>query len=238
MFWYFGGIMQVHNIQEEKVKDKVNSMYKQVKEMNAAWLTCDCEQCKLDTTTYVLNRLPPRYIVSGRGLTYSTTECDIQLNADIDTLVIEAMKIVASVKRPYHDLAHKNPSGVQKGPSFNFPTFIGSCYDGTTFEPLKDVVISLSQNGKECEMIDYTWANPQKTEKRTKGSFCFWVKPRPAKAEGENVIFTFSIDVRIQGYDPISYAFDVPVISEKEPRTELNSSYSLKIQDFYLLFEF
>ena len=52
--YYFGGCsMNVHNLMEDLVIQNVGEMYAQVKEAKAAWLTCDCENCRLDTVSYV-----------------------------------------------------------------------------------------------------------------------------------------------------------------------------------------
>ena len=87
--------MNVHNIMEELVTKRVNDLYDQVKDLKAPWFTCDCEHCRIDTISYVLNRIPPKYVVSGRGLTHSITNEAPQLKADIDALGIEGMHAVA-----------------------------------------------------------------------------------------------------------------------------------------------
>ena len=63
--------MNVHNLMEDVVIKAVNTLYDKVKAEKVAWLTCDCENCRLDTVSYVLNRIPPKYVVSGRGVTHN-----------------------------------------------------------------------------------------------------------------------------------------------------------------------
>lgn len=225
--------MNVHNVNEELVIDRVNELYNQVSTMSAHWLTCDCEHCRLDAVSYVLNRIPPRYVVSGRGIIYSSIENDTQLKADIDTLVIEAMHIISSVKRPYHRM-HDEKSAQDKGPFFNFPTFFGAVYDGNTFKPLGSAQVTLKLDNYSAQMIDYTWSNPCYTAEMTKGAYSFLVKPQKADKENISSIFVFSLEVHLQGYDPISYSFSVPLISEVSIRSSSNSTYSLKIQDLFL----
>ena len=74
--------MTVHNILEEEVINQVNNIYDQAKEIGIAWITCDCEQCRLDTATYVLNRIPPKYIVSTSKFVYLDIFIDL-INASI-----------------------------------------------------------------------------------------------------------------------------------------------------------
>ncbi|NLM00209.1 MAG: late competence development ComFB family protein [Treponema sp.] len=226
--------MKVHNIVEELVINSVNDMFNRLKEMNPQWLSCDCEHCRLDATSYVLNRVPPKYIVSGRGLTYNIADDNIQQKADIESLVMEAIRIVSSVQRPYHDKNKDEDDSFCPGPAFNFPTFFGTVYDGNTFEPISNAEITLKYDGKPASMIDYTWTNPCITDKRSKATFTFLVKPIPAKKTNENKVFTFTLKVEAAGYDKITYNFTLPVISECKPKFSMNSTYSLKIQDLFL----
>ena len=98
--------MNVHNLMEEKVFKHVNDFYDQMKNQNVSWLSCDCEHCRLDTASYVLNRIPPKYVVSGRGVSHNVSTDDTQLKADIDALVIEGIQAISNARRPYH--AQKN----------------------------------------------------------------------------------------------------------------------------------
>ena len=146
--------MTVHNILEEEVIERVNNIYNQAKEQGIAWLTCDCEQCRLDTTSYVLNRIPPRYVVSGRGVSHNVSLDDTQLKADINSLVIEAIQAISNARRPYHNSNKQEKIDTSENPAFNFPTFIGNVYDGTTFEPLPGAKVLLKHNNVISEMAD------------------------------------------------------------------------------------
>ena len=115
--------MNVHNLMEDVVIQNVNMLYEQVKDAKASWLSCDCMNCRLDTVSYVLNRIPPKYIVSGRGASHaSETLEDSQLMADVNALILEGMRIVSSSKRPFHVNDRKDcVVKVDNIPSFNFP---------------------------------------------------------------------------------------------------------------------
>ena len=135
--------MTVHNILEEEVIERVSNIYNQAKEQGVTWLTCDCEQCKLDTATYVLNRIPPKYIVSGRGMNHNVSSTDAQQKADMDSLIFEAMRIVSSVQRPFH--AQNNADELQNeiGDFYNFPHYeeINSGFMGSLrFEPVAEAL--------------------------------------------------------------------------------------------------
>ena len=62
--------MIIHNVMEDLVYDEVNKLFDEAEEKKESWLTCSCMQCRVDTMCYVLNRLKPRYIKSGRGLAH------------------------------------------------------------------------------------------------------------------------------------------------------------------------
>ena len=231
--------MNVHNLMEDLVIQNVGLMYEQVKEAKAAWLTCDCENCRLDTVSYVLNRIPPKYIVSGRGVTHaSETLNNKQFMADVNALILEGMRTVSSTKRPFHTNDRKDCSVVPDNkPYFNFPTFTGTILDGLNFEPIIGALVTIKMDGQPVEMIDKTWSNPYTTCQSTKGTFSFWAKSIPAEKEGEQKRFVFTFEISAQGYVSTVYNIGVPVISEATSRHEIDSTYFLKLKDFILFKE-
>ena len=228
--------MNVHNIMEEIVSRIVNELYEHVKSEKVKWLSCDCENCRLDTVSYVLNRIPPKYVVSGRGVTHTSNVLeDNQITADIEALAIEGMRIVSSTKRPFHSQNRKDCT-IQENdtPVFNFCTFTGTVLDGNSFEPIANATILLKCEGKVCDMVDMTWNNPYTTVKSTNGAYSFWVKSTPAKKVGETKTFNFSIEISAPGYETLVHHFDIPVTSEALVRNKLDSTYSLRINDSVL----
>ncbi len=231
--------MNVHNLMEDLVIQNVDLMYEQVKDAKAAWLSCDCKNCRLDTVSYVLNRIPPKYIVSGRGVTHASETLDNkQFMADVNALILEGMRTVSSTKRPFHTNDRKECSVIpDNNPSFNFPTFTGTILDGSTFEPITGAIVTIKMDGKLVEMIDKTWSNPYTTFKSTHGTFSFWAKSIPAEKEGEQNKFAFTFEISAQGYTSTVYNVVVPVISESSSRKEIDSTYFLKLKDFILFKE-
>ncbi len=230
--------MNVHNIMEDLVTQRVNALYEHLESEGTPWLSCSCENCRLDAISYVLNRIPPRYVVSGRGVTHNANKFsqDIQIRADIDALGIEGIRLINQTKRPFHTLsrAECEVEDVAANPVFNFPTFIGSVLDGATFEPITGATVSLFLNGELVSMVDKTWANPAQTFKTTHGTYSFWVRPIPTQQAQESMRFDFTIEVNAPGYLPCVSSVSVPVESELTPRRELNSTYSLKLKDIVL----
>lgn len=225
--------MNVHNIMEDIVKSRVDSLYDEIKKEKASWLTCDCQNCRADAVSYVLNRVAPKYVVSGRGVTHSSNILDDhQLRADINALCLEGIRIISSSKRPFHGLPREECKiTAKKSPVFNFPTFVGTVLDGNTFEPVAGAKILLKLDGKPMEMVDRTWVNPATTYMSTNGSYSFWGKPFPAEKEGITKIFSFTVEISADGYTPAIYNFEIPVKSEKQVQEEFNANYSVKIKE-------
>ena len=150
--------MNVHNLMEEYVAERVEQTYTQLNKNRPEWLTCDCESCRLDVTSYVLNKVHPHYIVSGRGAVYTAqTLVDKQLSADVDALVLDGIRKVATNLRPDHKIiAVQTILGDQEedGPSFNFPVITGTVLIGATFEPLVNASVEIKDKSGLLQMQD------------------------------------------------------------------------------------
>lgn len=65
---------------------------------------CKCSRCKLDIMAFALNHLPPKYVVTDKGHTYTrVAEMAQQFNADLVVAISKGLKHVG--KNPRHDLA-------------------------------------------------------------------------------------------------------------------------------------
>lgn len=226
--------MDVHNLMEEIVKNKVDILYENAKQSEVKWISCDCRNCRLDTVSYVLNRIPPKYIVSGRGAVHVSMDLDnTQLKADIETLAIEGMKAVNSVKRPYHLKSIKEESAENKitEPYFNFCAVSGKVLDGANFEPVLNATVVLKLEGEEAQMFDNTWQNPYITMESTKGTFSFLIKSIPAEKLNETKTFNFFIEVSAPGYESLKYYFELPLVSEEEKRNHFDPTFSFRLND-------
>lgn len=226
--------MNVHNLMEEIVIERIAALNDQIQKIHPAWFKSNSENYQLDEISYVLNKIPPKYVVSGRGVIHNIDAlADNQLLADIDAIGLEGIRIVNTVPRK-NQLNKKVTASHADGPRFNFPTFTGSVYDGTTFEPLSNASITLRSSNKEVQMQDQTWSNPCNTYKSTKGTYSFWAKSIKAEKNGEAKTFQFSLEIKAPGYENVHYVFTVPVVSEDIVNLSLNSTYSYKIQDLFL----
>lgn len=82
------------NYMEEVVDSKLNKLLDSID-------MCRCEKCKLDIKAIALNKLPPRYVVTDKGNSYSKlNEMEMQFEVDVETAIIKAAMIVG--KNPRH----------------------------------------------------------------------------------------------------------------------------------------
>ncbi|CVK17801.1 late competence development ComFB family protein [Sporomusa sphaeroides] len=88
--------MELKNFMEDLVWQQLDEVIENHKH------ACRCEQCRFDTAALALNLLPPHYVVSARGETFSKAKSlEQQFNVDILTAISQAIQIVSS--RPRHE---------------------------------------------------------------------------------------------------------------------------------------
>ncbi len=227
--------MKIHNILEDEVISRVKTIYSDEDIQKAEWFHCGCEQCKLDTVAYVLNRLTPRYVVSERGIAHAVSEHASQLDADVDFLIIEGIKKVSTVRRSFHGKEPLYENEIDEFVSaYNFPIFHGTIYDGESFEPLKHGTIILKLDNDPVEMIDETWSNPYSLHVSTNGAYAFWVKPIIAENFDMQKTFNFQIEVSVDGYTTNRYAFSVSATSTKQHKIKPDTSSRFTIENMYM----
>lgn len=89
--------MQIKNFMEDLVWSHLDTV------MTKHRVACSCEKCRYDIAALALNFLPPRYIVTDKGETYTKVKSlEQQFTIDIITAISHAIKIVAS--QPHHDV--------------------------------------------------------------------------------------------------------------------------------------
>ncbi len=227
--------MKIHNILEEQILSRVKTIYEDKDIQSAPWFHCGCEQCRLDTTAYVLNRMQPRYVVSERGIAHAVADQGDQLDADVDFLIIEGIKKISTVRRSFHgktDLFEDDINDLES--AYNFPIFHGALFDGESFEPVIKGTIILKLDNMPVEMIDETWSNPYPLHDSTNGAYAFWVKPIPSEVYDQEKVFNFQIEVISDDYNTTHYAFSLPITSEKHHSITPDTTYRFKIEDLHL----
>ncbi|MCL2190700.1 MAG: late competence development ComFB family protein [Treponema sp.] len=227
--------MELHNVSEDIVFGMVKKIFDLIaKEGNPEDL-CLCDQCRMDTICYTLNRIEPRYIVSNRGIGYIEQDWawKQQMEADVSTLAYKGLRIVNHKQRPTS--AHKGAMSEKKipmGPIFDLPTIIGRLLDGTTFAPLSDVKLELWSDGELVTMRNPNWQNPFTLVSKTPGTYTFWPAPVSASVVDVNRLFDCSLKVEDPRYETMVHYFKVPAVSE-HPSAH-SQSKTFKMPDLYL----
>ena len=227
--------MEIHNISEDVVFSSVRRIIDSIKQESNPDGLCLCEQCKLDTICYVLNRVEPRYIVSNRGMTRIEQDwvAKQQTEADIATLVYKGFRQVSHNMRPTADHSDsESDSKVSNDPVFSIPTIVGRLFDGKTFAPLSGVTVELRNGSEIVPMRNTNWQNPYTLVPNTPGTYTFWPAPVPAKSVDIHHLFEFTLKIESPQYEDMVHFFKIPAISTiKTPQER-----TFKLPDLYLFF--
>jgi len=229
--------MEIHNISEDIVLNSVQTIFESIKTQGNPEALCLCEQCKLDTICYVLNRVEPRYTISNRGITRIEQDWagKQQIEADIATLVYKGIRLVNHNQRPTS--LHKDSESADKEAnslSFELPTIIGRLFDGETFEPLTGAKVELYSNGELVKMRNQNWQNPYTLVEHTPGAYSFWPASIPAETTDINQTIEYSLKIDAPGYDPLIHFFSIPVISGKSKQYYVTIDKNVKLPDLFL----
>jgi competence protein ComFB len=231
--------MEIHNVSEDIVYKSVDTIFKAIKKEGNKEGVCLCDQCRLDTICFTLNRIKPRYILSNRGIAHIEQDWTgkQQTEADIATLVYQGLRQVNHNQRPTSSHSEDSlfPGRISSEPAYYIPTIIGRLFDGETFAPLSGVTVELRRGEELVPMRNQNWQNPFTLIANTPGTFTFWPVPVPAEAVDIHRIFEYSLKVESSDYETMIHFFKVPAVSS--PPVSY-SSYSMdrtfKLPDLYL----
>ncbi|MDR1288465.1 MAG: late competence development ComFB family protein [Treponema sp.] len=230
--------MNIHNTAEEIIIAKVAEIFEAIAAGENPERLCTCDQCRLDTVCYVLNRTPPRYIVSNRGAARTKMEPLLrqQEEADTVTLAYEGIRQINHNLRPNFSHKGKEEAAVQEEskPMFNIPTIVGRLFNGLDFSPMSGIKVELRHNGELVVMKDYNWQNPCSLVLNTEGAFSFWPIPIPARSGNLHKNFEFTITAEAPGFEPLNHFFQVPVISDFQFSNTFSMSRIVKLPDLYM----
>jgi competence protein ComFB len=221
------------------MEDLVEKMVKEVFEEKASkgFSLAGCYQCRLDVICYVLNRIKPEYLISGRGLAHYEKDYQdhVQKNADIAALINEGIHKIETRQRPYYSrIPPEEDSADIEGPVYNLPAITGRLLHGTTFEPLRDIHIALLENEKPIPMINYTWQNPYYLVEGTRGNFTFLPRPIPAKKEGDTKKVSLEIRVEAERYTSLRHFIELHLEAQHEVHKCFSMENIIQIGELYL----
>lgn len=201
-----------------------------------------------DIICYVLNRVPPKYITSGRGVLHLELEQEenSQQLADIYSKIKEAIEIISTRRKDSEkifmedDFFYKDNVIHTKEYYDNFPYFTGRILksDKTQLKDEVEVVLYKKVNGKyeKAEMISRNWQNPFIVDENTYGYYTFWVKPEKAKNQSKpcEEDFQFKLTFKSKNYDEIDKIIDVAIYTEKAKYLSVRRGYSIRIDDTFI----
>ena len=229
--------MEIHNISEDIVFNLVQAIFDSIKKEGNPDELCLCEQCKLDTICYALNRIEPRYIVSNRGITRIEQDWagKQQIEADITTLAYRGLKLVNHNLRPNasHDDSISGTK-VANVPVYEIPAIVGRLFDGETFAPLSGVTVELRSGGEIVSMRNTNWQNPFTLVEHTPGSYSFWPAPLPADALNVHHIFEYSLKIESPQHEHLTHFFKIPTVSGIQASYSYSLDRTFKLPDLYL----
>jgi competence protein ComFB len=228
--------MEIHNTTEDIVFSTIDAICASVEKQGNPDKLCLCDQCRIDTACFVLNRIPPHYIISNRGAARieQVSISRQQKNADVASLVLEALKRVNHNQRPNTDHSNARGDAMKQGPVFNIPTIIGRAFDGANFSPLADATVELWREGKLVKMKNRNWQNPCILVKHTQGVFTFWPESISAGKAGVHENFEYSVTIKAEGFEAVNHFFAIPVISEAGDAESFSMGRTFKLSDLYL----
>lgn len=199
--------MELRNLREDEVIRVITDLCNE-EEQSPRFGYSTSDDCKLDAACFVLNRISPRYVSSGRGLahTISDGEHDTQGKVDLIALAHEGLRRVTSVRRAYYDTASTRPSD-EPDFVFVYPAISGRVICGRTFEPATGVSVALKNQGVPVVMEDTRWPNPYDVTANTRGTYTFL--PRATPEAGAAQSLEFCIEVNGEGYETLRHYFTV-----------------------------
>jgi competence protein ComFB len=228
--------MEIHNTTEDIVFSTIEEICASIEQQGNPEKLCLCDRCRIDAACFVLNRIPPHYIISSRGAARieQVTISGQQKEADTVSMVFEALKRVSHNQRPNSDHSNRPYEEKKQGPVFNLPTIIGRAFNGADFSPLAGITIELWQGDELVKMKNRNWQNPCVLVPNTQGAFTFW--PESIRAGEVNICKNFEYSVRIEaeGFETINHFFKIPVFSEAEDAGSFSMDRTFKLQDLYL----
>ncbi len=229
--------MNVHNYAEEEVLSKVAEVFEAEKARRGTSV-CACEACRLDVVCFVLNRLPPQYQTSGRGLEHRESDYSekLQREADMVSLIHRGIERISQARRPHCPEDDSPAEQAPKGFFHNFPQIVGRLIHSTSFEPVTGVVVRLlSEAGQELRMTDSRWTNPCLISDRTPGVFSFWPLPQKASATGQQAAWELKVAVDDPSFQKLRHYFSVKTVAEQGYLEYSSGSRVMTLPDLFVI---
>jgi len=207
--------MAIKNMMEDIVTNIVEELLKNDNDIPQSETNIE------EIIAYVLNRIPPKYTTSERGILHGKLESRFktQQKTDIFLYTYEAINVMKG-RRPSAKAPGKDESEAPR----RLAHIIGEVLEESTFSVVQDIEITLLFKGEVVKMADPNWENPYKTNKSTMGYYHFWPEYIPEKMQGEKFI-NFTLNFK----HPQLIEKDVEIRVEISPNTGTGKSHSVPI---------
>lgn len=203
--------MRLKNYQEDVVLRAIEIALEDQPEL------LDDEHFVNDVAAYVLNRVPPRYVMSERG--FLRLALDHMGEAAQDDSLANVIELMFLVNRGVEIVQKRRteapieprsdgppdefelPAGVQY--VHNYPQIIGRVIDGTNGEPIYGAVVTMHIDGDRVPPAAAGWQNPYVTREQTRGHFSFW--PHATRSEEATLTGELLFTVEHPAYERFSH---------------------------------
>jgi len=201
------------------------------------------ESHRHDLACFVLNRVKPKYITSGRGFLHWEKDYgkNIQEQVDIFCIVAEGMNKISS-RRAAHDETEEAGEFDELNTDdffFNFPCFIGKVISMSTWEEVSGITVTLKHKTDDdyivTPMVTKQWSNPYNISEKTNGFYTFF--PRPIMDENRSTSmknFEFTLTFKHLKFDEIEKYFTVDVPSDQKRIVSFQRGHVHRIEDIYV----
>jgi hypothetical protein len=202
--------MKIKNYQEDIVLHALNVLVEDQPNLR------DDETFKNDVAAFVLNRMPPKYIMSERGFTRLALS-HLMSNGngeglsdlvELMALINNGITVVKKRRKPVNGFDGESEESIPLvDPNaieylHNFPQFIGIVLDSASGSYIPNACVTLFVDGTKANPAEHGWVNPYITNNLTKGAFSFW--PKAVKDKAEERSFEVRITVEHEEYQDLS----------------------------------
>lgn len=228
--------MIIHNLMEDIVQETLEDILKDRKDV------CQCQQCKMDMICFALNKIPPKYVVSARGIIYTENRkiSESQNYIDVYSIVMEAINTVSKTKRHKDNNIISIETQLEKDYSdkkyyFNFPQIVGRIIDSADLSPIKDAKVELcyKENGQKVEMFNNAWENPLIIIDKMEGLFTFWPAPLQTDKQ-EDKEFCFILKIFKDNYEDLVKSFSIRIQAINEINKIIKKENIFYLNDIYI----
>ena len=194
-----------------------------------------------DIAAFVLNRLPPRYIMSERGFTRLVSEeedptderREVATMVQLLVLVNRGIEIVENRRRPVQDNGGEElDPAAEIYPVLNFPQIVGKVVDGRDNSAVANATVTLHLDGRIAEPAEPGWPNPFRTSLATRGYYSLW--PRHLRGDAQPSAHQGLIVVEHPDYRRLEQEVSIPSQADFSVQDTIDHDSVLRLEPLQL----